>query len=59
VRTQSMEDVDTVLRVYHTAIHSGELGLGQSKRLDELLQRHREASVSAADRRALPQAVQA
>jgi len=47
VRTQSMEDVDMVLRVYHTAIQSGELIVGQSKKLDELLQRHRQGSIDS------------
>ena len=45
VRTQSMEDVDTVLRAYHSGIQSGELEIGQSKVLDKLIQRHREGSV--------------
>lgn len=54
VRTQSMEDVDMVLRVYHSGIHSGELVIGQSKRLDELLQRHRNNSIDS-----LPTAVAA
>lgn len=45
-----MEDVDMVLRVYHSAIQSGELSIGQSKRLDELLQRHRNGSVDSATR---------
>lgn len=44
VRTQSMEDVDTVLRVYHSGIASGELNIGESKKLDRLLQMHRENS---------------
>lgn len=50
VRTQSMEDVDMVLRVYHSAIKSGELVIGQSKVLDKLLQRHRENSVDSGSR---------
>lgn len=37
VRTQSMEDVDMILRIYHTGIHSGELKVGQSAVLDKLL----------------------
>ncbi|GAA95487.1 uncharacterized protein L969DRAFT_85161 [Mixia osmundae IAM 14324] len=44
VKTQSMEDVDALLRVYHRAIHAGELEVGQSKVLDKLIQRHRSAS---------------
>lgn len=37
VRTQSMEDVDMILRIYHTAIKTGELKVGQSAVLDKLL----------------------
>ncbi|OCF39933.1 homocitrate synthase, mitochondrial [Kwoniella heveanensis CBS 569] len=47
VRTQSMEDVDMILRIYHTGIHSGDLKVGQSAVLDKLLEKHmpsREAS---------------
>lgn len=44
VRTQSMEDVDTVLRVYHSGVVSGELELGDSQTFDRLLQRHRDLS---------------
>jgi homocitrate synthase len=39
VRTQSMEDVDMILRIYHTAITSGDLKVGQSKVLDQLLEK--------------------
>ena len=39
VRTQSMEDVDMILRIYHTGIHSGDLKVGQSAVLDKLLQK--------------------
>jgi homocitrate synthase len=46
VRTQSMDDVDSLLRVYHSAIRSGELEVGQPETLDRLLRRHREQSVS-------------
>lgn len=46
VRTQSMEDVDTVLRVYHSGIVSGEMAVGESKVLDKLLERHRSQSVA-------------
>jgi homocitrate synthase len=42
VRTQSMDDVDSLLRVYHTGIHSGELAVGQKEALDRLLRKHRE-----------------
>ncbi|WVO15847.1 hypothetical protein L204_103509 [Cryptococcus depauperatus] len=40
VRTQSMEDVDMILRIYHTGIHSGDLKVGQSAVLDKLLEKH-------------------
>jgi homocitrate synthase len=39
VRTQSMEDVDKILRIYHTAIKSGDLEVGQSAVLDKLLEK--------------------
>jgi homocitrate synthase len=42
VRTQSMDDVDSLLRVYHSGIHSGELAVGQKEALDRLLRQHRE-----------------
>jgi homocitrate synthase len=42
VRTQSMDDVDSLLRIYHTGIQSGELAVGQKEALDRLLRRHRE-----------------
>ena len=41
VRTQSMDDVDTVLRVYHKGVTSGHLKLRQSEVLDKLLADHR------------------
>lgn len=44
VRTQSMEDVDMILRIYHTAIESGDLKVGQSKVLDKLLEKVRFSS---------------
>lgn len=47
VRTQSMEDVDTVLRVYHTGITNGDFSVGESEKFDKLLQRHRESSIDA------------
>ena len=46
VRTQSMDDVDTLLRVYHSGIQSGELAVGQKEALDRLLRRHREGSIT-------------
>jgi len=48
VRTQSMEDVDTVLRVYHTGITSGEFSIGESDKLDKLLKKHRQSSLPRA-----------
>jgi homocitrate synthase len=42
VRTQSMDDVDSLLRVYHAGIQSGELEVGQKEALDRLLVAHRE-----------------
>ncbi|GAA5948204.1 hypothetical protein JCM3765_001312 [Sporobolomyces pararoseus] len=41
VRTQSMDDVDTVLRVYHRGITSGNLQLRQPQVFDQLLASHR------------------
>ncbi|GAA5940377.1 hypothetical protein JCM3775_005072 [Rhodotorula graminis] len=41
VRTQSMDDVDTVLRVYHRGISSGKLGLRQPAIFDQLLADHK------------------
>jgi homocitrate synthase len=52
VRTQSMEDVDMILRIYHTAIKTGELKVGQSAVLDKLLNKHmpsREGSPTKTD----------
>lgn len=40
VRTQSIDDVDSLLRVYHGGIQSGELEVGQKEALDRLLRRH-------------------
>ncbi|KDN50682.1 Homocitrate synthase, mitochondrial, partial [Rhizoctonia solani AG-8 WAC10335] len=48
VRTQSMEDVDTVLRVYHSGIVSGILNVGEPEKLDQLLRKHRDSSVGPA-----------
>ena len=42
VRTQSMDDVDSLLRVYHAGIISGELQVGHREALDRLLRKHRE-----------------
>jgi homocitrate synthase len=49
VRTQSMDDVDSLLRVYHSGIQSGELEVGQREALNRLLDEHRaEAKASHA-----------
>jgi len=48
VRTQSMDDVDTVLRVYHRGITSGNLQLRQPQVFDELLASHRSQAGSEA-----------
>lgn len=47
VRTQSMDDVDTVLRVYHRGISSGKLGLRQPAIFDQLLADHKSEAGSA------------
>ena len=47
VRTQSMDDVDSLLRVYHSGIQSGELAVGQKETLDRLLAEHRQEQKSA------------
>ncbi|SCZ88151.1 BZ3500_MvSof-1268-A1-R1_Chr2-1g04224 [Microbotryum saponariae] len=50
VRTQSMDDVDTVLRVYHRGVTSGALKLRQPQVFDELLAEHKsEVSSDAED----------
>lgn len=41
MRTQSLDDVDTILRVYHSGIQSGELAIGQKEAFDRLLAQHR------------------
>lgn len=48
VRTQSMEDVDTVLRVYHSGVVSGELELGDRHTFEKLLMKHRDSSLPRA-----------
>jgi homocitrate synthase len=48
VRTQSMDDVDSLLRVYHKGIQSGELAVGQKEALDRLLEKHRQEREKAA-----------
>ncbi len=54
VRTQSMEDVDTVLRVYHSGVVSGELEIGDRQTFDRLLQRHRDLSNASPTEESLP-----
>lgn len=41
-----MEDVDTVLRVYHSGVISGELEVGDRHTFDKLLKKHRNSSLS-------------
>ncbi|KAK4056754.1 homocitrate synthase lys21 [Microbotryomycetes sp. JL221] len=43
---QGIEQVDTVLRVYHKHIHAGSLKLRQPKVFDELLEQHKSANSS-------------
>lgn len=52
VRTQSMDDVDSLLRVYHSGIQSGELAVGQKEALDRLLSKHRSQSQESQERTA-------
>jgi homocitrate synthase len=40
VRTQTMEDVDIILRVYHSAVQEGKLQVGQPEVFDRLLEEH-------------------
>ncbi|ORY64611.1 hypothetical protein BCR35DRAFT_283130 [Leucosporidium creatinivorum] len=49
VKTQSMDDVDTVLRVYHRGITTGHLKLRQPEVFDELLASHRSEQGSDAE----------
>ena len=48
VRTQSMDDVDSLLRIYHSGIQSGELAVGQKEALDRLLRKHRAHALGTA-----------
>ena len=45
-----MDDVDSLLRVYHSGIQSGELAVGQKEALDRLLRKHRENAIANASR---------
>jgi homocitrate synthase len=47
VKTQTMEDVDVILRVYHKAVVAGVLEVGDGDKLDELLDAHRCVPVPA------------
>ena len=49
VRTQSMDDVDSLLRIYHSGIQSGELEVGQTEALDRLLRQHKNQANGVAD----------
>jgi homocitrate synthase len=50
VRTQSMDDVDSLLRIYHSGIQSGELAVGQKEALDRLLHKHKQRAIANASR---------
>jgi homocitrate synthase len=41
VKTQASEDVDVLLRVYHSHITAGTLSIGEHSTLDELLEEHK------------------
>jgi homocitrate synthase len=43
VKTQTSEDVDVLLRVYHSHITAGTLSIGEHSTLDELLEEHKGA----------------
>lgn len=45
-----MDDVDSLLRVYHSGIESGELEVGQTEALERLLRRHREEREASGSR---------
>ena len=52
-----MDDVDSLLRVYHSGIHSGELAVGQREALDRLLREHRESVTRGKEAKSQPTAV--
>jgi len=56
VRTQTMEDVDIILRVYHTAVHEGKLKLNQPEVLDRLLEEHHASRDTSPNRNSGPAA---
>jgi len=49
-----MDDVDSLLRVYHSGIQTGELAVGQREALDRLLRQHREAAALERAQEATP-----
>lgn len=49
VKTQTMEDVDVILRLYHRHAQAGELEVGDSNKLDKLLKAHKADSVNGDD----------
>ena len=46
VKTQTMEDVDVILRLYHRHAQAGDLKVGDSQKLDKLLQAHKADSAN-------------
>ena len=57
VRTQSTDDVDSLLGVYHSSIQSGELAVGQGEACDRLLREHRESVIREKEAKSQPTAV--
>lgn len=47
VKTQSMEDVDAVLRIYHRGVSTGEFNVGQKHELDHFLTRQADSPDAA------------
>jgi len=52
-----MDDVDSLLRVYHSGIQSGELAVGQGQALDRLLREHRVSVTREKEAKPQPTAV--
>ena len=52
-----MDDVDSLLRVYHSGIQSGELVVGQGETFDRLLREHRESVTREKEAKSQPTAV--
>jgi homocitrate synthase len=44
-----VDDVDTLLRVYHQAITNGEIEIGQRSKIDALLEKHKGGKRSNGD----------